>query len=168
MITMTSPRKTSTETTRGTCAERRESFVLTVATDGEIAAVTMPHIRKHVLIFHSYFHLRGEDRLVDSQDVKRLQLNVQEFITRLALQRLDLRLDSERHRLAGETGGFQWLNADGKSRSLPMARLQVVRTIHSVTAPTRVCYSWVHRGSHCEQPPITVERSPFSPAIWVL
>ena len=86
--------------------------MLTVATDGEIAAVTMPHIRKHVLIFHSYFHLRGEDRLVDSQDVKRLQLNVQEFITRLALQRLDLRLDSERHRLAGETGGLQWLNAD--------------------------------------------------------
>jgi hypothetical protein len=106
MITMTSPRKTSTETSRGTCAERRESFVLTVATDGEIAAVTMLHIRKHVLIFRSSFHRSGEDKLVDPRDVKRLQLNIQEFFTRSAVQQLDLPLDSE-HRLAGRDG---WLS----------------------------------------------------------
>lgn len=135
MMTMTSPRKTSTETTRGTCAERRESFVLTVAMDGEMAAVTKPHIRKHVLNFHSYFHLSGEDKLVDSRDVKRLQLNVQNFITRLALQQLDLRLDSERHRLADETGGFPTAERGWKIPVLPMPRMQVARAIHSVTGP---------------------------------
>jgi hypothetical protein len=95
----------------------------------------MPHICKHVLIFHSYFHPSGEDELVDSRDVKRLQLNVQEFITRLALQQLNLRLDSEHHRLAGEAGGFPMAERGWKMPVLPMARLQVARTIHSVTGP---------------------------------
>jgi hypothetical protein len=50
-----------------------------------MAAVTMPHICKHELIVHSYFHLSGGDELEDSRDVKRLQLNILEFFTRLAI-----------------------------------------------------------------------------------
>jgi hypothetical protein len=94
----------------------------------------MPHIRKRVLIFHSCFHFSGEDNLVDSRDVKRLQLNIQEFFTRLALHSLDLLLDSE-HRLAGETGDFPTAERRWRIPVLPMARVQVERTIHSVIGP---------------------------------
>src|SRR5260370_242903 len=42
MMTMTSPRKTSTETNRGTCADKRRAFMLTDAAAGELATLTMP------------------------------------------------------------------------------------------------------------------------------
>src|SRR5579862_1089490 len=40
MITMTSPRKTSTETKRGACARRERAWALTAASAGELAALT--------------------------------------------------------------------------------------------------------------------------------
>ena len=44
MMTMTSPRKTSAETSRGRDEESGEAFLLKRVTDGELAAVTMPHL----------------------------------------------------------------------------------------------------------------------------
>src|SRR6266481_4036736 len=83
MITMTIPRKTSTETNRGGCEGRKESFVLTVATVGEATAVTMPRISAHMLISCSSVYVSGGHRLVDSWDVNRLQLMILESVTSL-------------------------------------------------------------------------------------
>jgi len=52
-MTMTSPRKTSTETKRGTSAGKKETLALTLVSDGELVAVTMPHIAEQMSIFRS-------------------------------------------------------------------------------------------------------------------
>jgi len=54
MMTMTSPRKTSTETSRGLCTREGEVTVLSLITDGALIAVTIPHLCELILIFYSY------------------------------------------------------------------------------------------------------------------
>jgi hypothetical protein len=56
---MTSPRKTSIETSRGTGAGRKERFALMVTTAGELAAVTIPHRSHYVSIVGPSFHVSG-------------------------------------------------------------------------------------------------------------
>jgi hypothetical protein len=52
---MATPRKTSTETNRGLCAGREEGFVPAVVMEGELTAVTTPHIANHMSLFRSWF-----------------------------------------------------------------------------------------------------------------
>ena len=71
---MASPRKTSTETSRGACAGRTEDFVLTLVTGRESAAVTMLKLCKHGSKCRSSVHVSGRESRGYLRDVKKLQL----------------------------------------------------------------------------------------------
>ena len=81
MMTMATPRKTSTETNRGTWAETKVALVLTVVRVGELTAVTMLYPYNHASIFRSWVHVNGWHGLADFSDVNKLQLNGWQFVT---------------------------------------------------------------------------------------
>ena len=80
-MTMTSPRKTSTETKRGVFAESGEAFVLTMVSNEELAAVTMHHSSEQMSILQSSFYLNDVDKFVCLWNVNRLQIKIVELFT---------------------------------------------------------------------------------------
>src|SRR3954454_8843657 len=72
MMISTSPRKISTDTKRDVWEGRRDSFVLTLATIGEVAAVTMPQFSGPNQIISSSFNRNEEILVVSLWDVKSL------------------------------------------------------------------------------------------------
>src|SRR5215475_3529069 len=61
MRTMTSPRRTSTETRRGVCRGETEGVVSKVATAGELTAVTTSHRYGNESLCHPSFHRNGNN-----------------------------------------------------------------------------------------------------------
>jgi hypothetical protein len=74
MMTMTSPRNTSTETNRGACAGEEEVWMPTGETVGELTAVTIRCLCKYISIFRAYFDRNEREDLPYLRDVNRLQL----------------------------------------------------------------------------------------------
>ena len=73
MTTMTIPRNTSTETNRGLGVRRLDVVVRTLATDGELTAVTIFHLCHQVPIRRSYFDRNSCGSPGFLQDVNKLQ-----------------------------------------------------------------------------------------------
>src|ERR1700740_2272536 len=73
MITMTSPRKTSTDTKRCAGAETNFTFVSAIATFGAWTVVTMLDLSRHTSICSASFDRSGCRRRVEFFDVKGLQ-----------------------------------------------------------------------------------------------
>src|SRR5947208_11498826 len=72
MMTSTSPRKISTDTKRDVWAGRRDCFVPTLGSIGEVAAVTMPKLSGLNQIISSSFNRKEEILVVSLWDVKSL------------------------------------------------------------------------------------------------
>src|SRR5690242_21398434 len=87
MMTMTSPRNTSTETNRGACAGEEEVLILTRAIVGELTAVTIRCLCKYISIFRSYFDRNERDDLPYLRDVNRLQLRRHQLRYKLGQQK---------------------------------------------------------------------------------
>ena len=71
-MTSTSPRKISTDTKRDVWAGRKDFFVLTLATIGEVAAVTMPQFSGPNQIISSSLNRNEEILGVSLWNVKKL------------------------------------------------------------------------------------------------
>src|SRR5437588_9241035 len=72
MMTSTSPRKISTDTKRDVWAGRRDCFVPTLGSIGEVAAVTMPKLSGLNQIISSSFHRNEKILFVSLWNVKKL------------------------------------------------------------------------------------------------
>jgi hypothetical protein len=99
MMTMTNPRKTSTETNRGLCTGGREVAVLSLIIVGALIAVTIPHLCELILIVYSYLVVTIETIWIEvrcQEDVKNQERRVEQVTLVSCLSELI----SEKNRIA--------------------------------------------------------------------
>src|ERR1700740_3261060 len=82
MITMTSPRKRSTDTSRCAGADTNFTLASAIAMFGALTVVTTLHLSRHTSICSASFDGSGRGRPAEFFDVKGLQKLSQELCTR--------------------------------------------------------------------------------------